>query len=284
MRTSDSARVERNRAQVREQAEALLGREPDVVALQEVTPSSAALFREHLGRAGLPHIAYSNAPASPKSRSLGVLVASRHRLEPIPPLHVPWPEKALSVLVRADDVELDLHAVHVPPGTSNAWIKIETLEGIHRGLAHASARSRLLCGDFNAPQRELPSGRVVTWAEAVSGADFRLASRIAGGPGERWDAAERAVLTGLAAYDLPDIFRLLHGYGVEGFSWALTHKGREIRRRIDHVFASRSLGPQECTYLHAWREGKLSDHAAIEAVFRRAAVGAAADEPGRRRG
>lgn len=179
-------------------------------------------------------------------------------MEPLTSLHVPWPEKVVSVLVRAGDLDLELHAVHVPPGSSNGWVKVETLEGICGGLARASARPRVLCGDFNTPQCELASGRVVTWAEEATADGVRRASRIEGGSGERWDAAERAVLTGLAGHDLPDVFRLLHGYGVEGFSWVLTRKGRQVKRRFDHVFASRSLRPQECSYLHAWREERCS--------------------------
>ena len=91
---------------------------------------------------------------------------------------------------------------------------------------------------------------------------------IRGEPGARWDAAERSVLRGLADHDLPDVYRTLHGYGVRDFSWVLRRRGRTVRRRFDHVFASRSLEPRSCTYLHELRERGLSDHSPLEVVFR----------------
>ena len=79
--------------------------------------------------------------------------------------------------------------------------------------------------------------------------------------------SERSVLLGLADFDLPDVFRTLHGYEQEAFSWVLRRNKKEFRRRFDHIFASDSLGPRRCEYIHEWREASLSDHSAIEAAF-----------------
>jgi len=95
----------------------------------------------------------------------------------------------------------------------------------------------------------------------------QIRRRIRGGPGERWDAAERSILTGLAPYDLADVFRRLHGYGVAEFSWRLKRLGKFRDSRFDHVFASATLNPVECRYVHAWRESGLSDHSGLEVVF-----------------
>ena len=95
----------------------------------------------------------------------------------------------------------------------------------------------------------------------------QIRRRIRGGPGERWDAAERSILTGLAPYDLADVFRRLHGYGVAEFSWRLKRLGKFRDSRFDHVFASATLNPVECPYVHAWRESGLSDHSGLEVVF-----------------
>ena len=74
-------------------------------------------------------------------------------------------------------------------------------------------------------------------------------------------------MTGLAEFDLVDVFRALHGYGVPAFSFTFTRSGRAFSRRFDHVFASRSLNPVACRYLHTPRENGLSDHAPLEAEF-----------------
>ncbi len=80
-----------------------------------------------------------------------------------------------------------------------------------------------------------------------------------GGP-----AAERSVLTGLSAHDMPDVYRKLHGYGSLDFSW-FNRNGQG--RRFDHVFASRGLDATGCRYLHRLRETGLSDHSPVEVIF-----------------
>jgi exonuclease III len=126
------------------------------------------------------------------------------------------------------------------------WAKAETFERIYARLARPSAWPRVLCGDFNAPLDELPDGTVVPW-----------------GPDRRTAAAELSMLQGLAAYDLVDVFRALHGYSQPAASWHGLRRGY----RIDHVLASRSLRPTCCQYVDALRTERLSDHAPIEAVF-----------------
>lgn len=96
-------------------------------------------------------------------------------------------------------------------------------------------------------------------------------------PGADWDRGERRVLVGLAEYDLVDVFRAVHGYETTDSSWFLRRGERAIGRRFDHVFASRSLVPKSCRYLHALREAGLSDHSPIEATLDLSAqLGAAA--------
>ncbi len=90
---------------------------------------------------------------------------------------------------------------------------------------------------------------------------------VRGRPGGEWDTGERQVLTGLADFDLADVYRLLHGYAPVETSWVLKQAGREVGRRFDHVFASRELLPLACEYLHDVRLSGLSDHSAIEVIF-----------------
>lgn len=258
-----------------EQAAAISAHHPDLVALQEVTARTAPLWRAALAAHGLPHGAdsFQLAPRPDRlagPRRYGELVASRWPLAALPPegFAIPWPERVLSATVASPWGAVEVHTTHVPPGSSNGWIKIETLEGIFARLARASAIPRLLCGDLNAPQVERADGEVVTWAQVIAGdGRARVRARRKGGSGAAWDRAERDVLTGLAAYDLADVYRRLHGYGRDGFSWYWRGNGQLVGRRFDHIFASAALGAVACDYLDALRAAGLSDHAPLLADF-----------------
>ena len=94
--------VARRSSRLAEQAAALAGREPDVVALQEVTDATLPLWRAVLERIGLPHVRASldsadpcRAPAS--RRRTGVLLGSSAALRgPSATLPVPWVETAVA--------------------------------------------------------------------------------------------------------------------------------------------------------------------------------------------
>lgn len=261
---------------------ALAGFEPDVVALQEVIPSARGAFRERLAGCGLVHAVDSFELAPDLSvlkgpRRYGELVASRWPLRALPPseVPVPWPERVLSVVIERPGGAIELHTTHIPPGVTNGWIKVETLEGLFRRLTRSHNGHRILCGDFNAPRRELPDGRIVTWAQPESGAE-----RFSRARGERWDAAERCIVAGLAPHGLYDVFRELHGYGVDESSWYPLRKDRSLAgRRFDLLFASTSLNARSCRYLHALRECGLSDHSPIAAGFAPMALIPGAGEP-----
>jgi exonuclease III len=230
----------------------LAEREPDVVALQEVTATSLPLWREALTHIGLPHVRSSlegasldRRPAGPRRH--GVLLAARSPLEPAETgVEVPWPETVLSALV--DGVELT--TAHVP-NSRNGWIKVETLEGLVDGLR---GRTGALCGDFNTPRSERRDGTVITFARDQHG-------RLRPERGERWEAAELGILTGF----WPDAFRTLHPYEQnepKEISWGWPRFPRS-GYRLDHLFTT--LEPVRCEYLHAVRAAKLSDHSALEA-------------------
>jgi exodeoxyribonuclease-3 len=224
-----------------DQAAALASREPDVVALQEVTARGHGLWRQVLERIGLPHIAYS-----PGGR-MGVLLAAREPLEPVEPLPVPRPESTAAGAAGG----IAFHAVHVP-NAANGWVKPDTLAAVRAGLEQTSG-ARVLCGDLNTPRRELPDGDVVTFA-------YDSARRLRPERGERWDRAERALVHGLRERGWVDAFRALHGYGERSASWTF----RENRGgwRLDHVLID-GLRPVASAYAHDWRRAGLSDHSAL---------------------
>ena len=123
-----------------EQIDAVASRKPDVVALQEVTPSTAERWRAGLGELGLVHALEAPPTAG---RRLGLLVAAREPLQPLDPTAVERPESALAVALPA----FDLLNEHVP-NARNGWIKPETLAALRKTLETWS-RPRVLCGDLN---------------------------------------------------------------------------------------------------------------------------------------
>jgi len=241
------------------QAAAVAGREPDVLALQEVTARTLPLWEAACATIGLPHVACSLAaadaarePAGP--RRTGVLLAAG---EPFEPLHgllgVPWAESAIAARVAG----IEVHCVHVP-NAANGEIKPRTLAAVRAGLA-ARSGPRVLCGDLNTPRRELPDGAVWSFARDGRG---RMREERAG----FWDEAELGVVPGLRELGFADAFRALHGDGLREPSWVWRRiSGHGGGWRLDHVFCSAELRPVACAYHHEWRDDGLSDHSALEA-------------------
>ncbi len=235
------------------QAEAVSRHEPDIVALQEVTEERRTHWSDHLREDGLEHFTDTSELLSGRPKQ--TFIASRWPLVTLPAVAAPQPERVLSVVIDSPWGQIEVHNAHVPNGSTYGLVKVATFEAIYERLARPCDRHRLLCGDFNAPKSEGPKGEVETFA----GEHPRHA--------ERWDTAERSVLTGLAEWDLPDLYRDLHGYGPRETTWERSKRRGSVGRRFDHVFASASLGGVACDYHHAWRETGLSDHSAVEAVF-----------------
>ena len=256
------------------QARFLEERRPDVITLQEVSTATSALWRRTLPRIGLPFVRSSlpDQRAETRKRQLGVFIASRFPLNDCPEgvIRCPWIEKSLSLIIESPFGEIALHTVHVPPGSSNGWVKVETLEAIFRAFAKQRRTPTILAGDFNTPQCELADGTVVTWAQRLNKAGRPvLRKTIRRGSGKRWDTAERGVLVGLREFGLRDVFRACHGYEVQAASWVLNRKGTSVGRRFDHVFASTELFVRHCEYLESARTTRLSDHSPLEVDFGR---------------
>jgi len=238
------------------QAAAVGGREPDVLALQEVTARTWPLWEAACATLGLAHVACSLAGADPARepagpRRHGVLLASRRPLDPAAALGVPWPESALA----ARTAGAELHVVHVP-NAANGQIKPLTLAAMRAALAGRPGPV-VVCGDWNTPRRELPDGTVWSFARDGKG---RLREERAG----FWDEAELGVVPGLRDLGFADAFRALHGYGSRESSWAWRHGGGW---RLDHAFLSAGLDPVACGYHHGWRLEGLSDHSALEVEY-----------------
>jgi exonuclease III len=227
------------------QAAAVAAREPDIVALQEITARSADLWRAALATIGLPHVACSWPP---RPRRTVVLIATREPHEPAEPLAVPWPETTLAV--RLDGVTV--HTAHVP-NAANGWVKPDTLAALRAGLERTSG-PRVFCGDLNTPRREHPDGTVISFARDTK-------ERLRPERGERWDRAELGVVPGLRDLGFTDVFAERRER-----TWVFRHGGGW---RLDHAFASAELKVTSAVYHHDWRDRSLSDHSALEVDFRR---------------
>ena len=257
-----------HRLAIQQQAEALAARKPDVVALQEIVERSTGALKSWRDLLkdiiGLKYTADSlDAPGCARTgpRRFGELIASRWKIDRLPfcDFDEGWSERLLSATADTPWGAVEIHTAYIPPGASNKLVKIFTLEGIYSRLAVASARPRILCGDFNTPKADR-CAEVVTWAQTErSDGSFRVRPRIRGVTGERWDRAERYILERLGKeYDLADVYRALHPVKSSDYSWyASTGEGR----RFDHIFASQSLNPVTCRYLGSsalWVQAVLS--------------------------
>jgi exonuclease III len=273
--------VARRSERLAEQATAVAGREPDVLALQEVTARTLPLWRAACETIGLPHVRCSLDTADPRRepasrRRTGVLLASREPpADALAELPVPWPETAEAAVANG----VEVHCVHVP-NAANGWVKVRTLEAIRGGLTAAPPGPRVVCGDLNTPRRELPDGTTLSFARDSRG-------RLREERGDEWDSGELGVVPGLRDLGYRDVFRHLHGYASREPSWTWrVVAGHRGGWRLDHLFASPELRPVACRYHHDWRDDGLSDHSALEAdleLRRRSARARASAAPRARR-
>ena len=254
------------RRAIGEQVAALSERQPDLVALQEVKARHLDALRSLFEQARLPYVLDSKTDAEISHRGY-VVIASRWPLErKRADLRIdcpPCPESTLAVFAKSPHGKIEIQAVHVPYIGNADWLKCRFLEELYTHLAQPCPHHRILCGDFNFPQRELIDGTVITFGENIraDGSFYVRRGR------ERQVTAERRIMQGLADYDLQDVYRSVNGFNAQEPSWVAKNRGRAFGYRLDHILASQSLNPLECVYLHPFREINLSDHSPIEAIF-----------------
>lgn len=264
---------------IEKQVKALCARNPDVIALQEVIPQKADVFRQQFEGTELKHIIDSfpqrNSYQLKGGRQFGELIASRWKLKQIASTEfgVParWTQKVLSANIYTPQGMVEIHTVYVPNGSNHGWEKIDVFEAIYKRLACNVRYHRILCGDFNSPEEETANGQIRTCGQVTKAfGRYIITKKYRDKKGrvdaeERWDLGERSVLEGLRRYDLSDVFRAKHGYRKKAFSHYINNNPTN-GRRFDHIFASSSLKIIECEYLQRLR--RFSDHAPIEAVFK----------------
>jgi endonuclease/exonuclease/phosphatase family metal-dependent hydrolase len=254
------------------QIAALAERPFDVLCLQEVTPTSRARWVAALEQRGL-HVAVSALPAEPRPgerhardrrraggnpvavgpRRFAVLIAAREPLRDAGSLELPWPERHLRATTALGGADVEVHTLHAPLSSKEGRVKVHTLEAVFAALSAPDGMPRVLAGDLNTPRYESREGEIVTFARDRRG---RMRPEL----GERRDRAELLLIDELVRRGWRDAFRSLHGYSRRDRSWALP---TGFGYRLDHILVSPGLEPLECEYVHDWRTGGLSDHAAM---------------------
>jgi exonuclease III len=284
-----------------------LGKEaPDVVALQDVNPNAVSAYKKQCSLIGLDHSVHTLHGVAEDDYS-GVFIASSFPLDQLPRLpssalwstgirsaHIHtlekhWAKRTLFVSINSPWSQLNLYTVYITPfynksheeitrsGKKKGYsmTKLDMLAGLYQELSSYTHKLRILCGDFNTPQKENPNGEIITWGYKYiesTGRYFLPAS------GQYQHHVEINILRGLGEYyDLPDVYRRVHGYANSGSDEAISHvqvrrdkhtaEERLYKWRYDHVFASKDLHPLSVRYLQNLRRPDLSDHAPIEVVF-----------------
>lgn len=167
------------------------------------------------------------------------------------------PQRILNAEVDYQGTTIDLWNVRTVPGNMYGEEKIKILETVYHRILNKGTGLRILAGDFNAPKTETEDGEVIPWRndkqDEVS---------------QRWQTAERNILTGLDEVGMVDVFRTIHGYGdVDALDASHPTGGSDTLtgKRFDHLLASRSLNPEDCVYDP---DGlACSDHTPLIATF-----------------
>lgn len=252
---------------VDEQVELIRNVNADIVALQEVIESTNKLYLQKLIN-DYPYISSSFDLVKDKSilknkRMFGQIIASKFPLEPEDPMkiEVPWNERVLSVTIQINDKYILFHTTHIPPGSQNGWIKIQTLNGIYNYLKDTQNKLHILCGDFNTPKEEFADRGLMTFAQRINAkGELKVKSNFRGGKGEDWDRGERDLMN-LKEIGYPDSYRLLNSYTTSNYSWSFKRKEKIIKRRFDHFFASEEIQVISIEYLH--NQKHMSDHSPL---------------------
>ena len=181
-------------------------------------------------------------------------------------MQVPWRERALSVQLHAPERDLRFLTTHIPAGASDGWIKVETIQGIVENLLSNLGANQILCGDFNIPQSVSAELDVVTFGQWITkGGKAVVRTKLRGGSGEDWDAAERALFEDLKQVGIRDAFRDKHPELFDAYSWSFKRNGKIFRNRFDHVFVSEGFEVEFCEFKND--QNNLSDHSPILAVL-----------------
>lgn len=169
--------------------------------------------------------------------------------EDIKHLSTHYPEKILVTNCTLDGVDVEVWNVRAVPGSMKGEEKIKIFETVFHRIINGEEKLRVLAGDFNSPDEELPDGQAVTH---IDDKDPRIR--------DRWRTAALNILKGLGHIGMVDVFRYQWGYGeIDTLDESFGNS------RFDHIIASEELNPVACRYDS--KSYEVSDHAALIADF-----------------
>jgi exodeoxyribonuclease-3 len=225
---------------------------PDLVTLTEFRTSNDPMLRHQLNRLGYAFIATSN----PVGKQNGLLIASKWQLDRVDDQDQPEIDRERWLIVRINDLDLDVCAVHIPGGTDSKFDNGYGISGVmrkelmwERTLAYATEhahRRTIVMGDFNTGQRI-----------DAEGTPFVLSH----------------YMTDLAGIGFVDTWRQLHPDARE-YTWYSKHREKQTGEsrdfngfRLDYIFVSPALqhAVADVAILHQSRQSGASDHASVVA-------------------
>ena len=237
---------------------------PDLITLQEVKSGLADKMAKCLAELGLEHSFDSgkDAPENPEflikfKKVYQCLIASRWPVSPVGDKWrkgAPFPEILGRAMIETPGGEINLFTVHIPNGSGNGWLKIDTFNFLLAALRKGNDSPRILTGDFNEPQEFRSSGQIVTWGEDIGKNGVpNLREKW-----KEWDHPVRSVLAGASRHGLRDAYRDLHGFAQTPITYVAAGGNSKC---YDHTFVSRHFDLKACGYCHQYRkELKVSDH------------------------
>lgn len=268
------------KAEIEEQIEYLksLDPQPDALLLNEVNQYRREfirdLLRDELGYHGIidtldwahelresevqPHqgIPHTNGNLTAvrdqetiELKPLAILKDDHYDDEDVKHLDTHYPEKILVTQWEYEGTQIEMWNVRAVPGSMKGEEKIKIFETVFHRILDGGEKPRILAGDFNSPDEELPDGSPVTY---IDDKDPRLQ--------KRWRNAALNILKGLGHVGMVDVFRYQWGYGeIDTFDEPFGNS------RFDHIFAYEDLNPTGCYYVEESLD--YSDHAAMIADF-----------------
>ena len=247
---------------------------PDLLLLQAVTRASLATLGPPVRILGLEHATTTVDDAERAGKYAANAIMSRWPLRASPsgwasaPVRkdpalagyrdlfpdwagsAPRPWLLARAEIQAPSGAIDVIDAHMPGTTKNGHDKVKSFIALASVLERAAPAPRLVGGAFASPRSE-EHGKVLCFGG-------RYKKR-----GPLWEQAEQAIITGLPARGLRDVYRARHGYESGHARDDYSHIAGTARRRFDHLFASSDFHTAAVEYRTDWLSQHISDHAPI---------------------
>ena len=168
-----------------------------------------------------------------------------------------FPDLLSLARIKIQQREINFFNCHIPNGSKHGFEKIRTIDALLKKLRKTKGAVQIVVGDFNEPWSE--SGQEITsWA-------YKTSANPSKEQRHHWHDTVNELFKGEQQHGMRDLFRSLHGYEVEEFSFR-----RPTPSRYDHIFGSEHFKVSSCEYLHSFREGKVkvSDHSPLVTELR----------------